>query len=203
MALPCRVRVFSRFNASLFVGCGFPLCIFAAASKGKYVALSVLLPRVGALRMLELCPSLVEQLVWAVGVRGNISGQAVSLLLQFLKAVSEEVGEAAPGLVVKNSTAVMSNCNDVFLAVRPSTLSYAYHAVPLCESCPPYTSCPTSDLRFANHQVIFSLSTFAFLCVLVPSIYSGRFVNTPSGICSAAPAGVTLKQSMAFFVILF
>ncbi len=63
-----------------------------AASKGKYVALAVLLPRVGALRALELCPSLVEQLVWAVGVRGNVSGQAVSLLLQLLKAVGAEVG---------------------------------------------------------------------------------------------------------------
>lgn len=55
------------------------------------MALAVLLPRVGALRALELCPSLVEQLVWAVGVRGNVSGQAVSLLLQFLKAMSAEV----------------------------------------------------------------------------------------------------------------
>lgn len=55
------------------------------------MALAVLLPRVGALRALELCPSLVEQLVWAVGVRGNVSGQAVSLLLQFLKAMSTEV----------------------------------------------------------------------------------------------------------------
>lgn len=62
-----------------------------ATSKGKYVALAVLLPRVGALRALELCPSLVEQLVWAVGVRGNVSGQAVSLLLQFLQAMSSEV----------------------------------------------------------------------------------------------------------------
>eukprot|EP00752_Nemacystus_decipiens_P004263 g3894.t1 len=61
-----------------------------ATSKGKYVSLAVLLPRVGALRALELCPSLVEQLVWAVGVRGNVSGQAVSLLIQFLKAMSTE-----------------------------------------------------------------------------------------------------------------
>eukprot|EP00903_Cladosiphon_okamuranus_P018216 g16755.t1 len=61
-----------------------------ATSKGKYVALAVLLPRVGALRALELCPSLVEQLVWAVGVRGNVSGPAVSLLLQFLKAMGAE-----------------------------------------------------------------------------------------------------------------
>lgn len=65
----------------------------AATSKGKYVALAVLLPRVGALRTLELCPSLVEQLVWAVGVRGNVSGQAVSLLLQFLQALGTEVRE--------------------------------------------------------------------------------------------------------------
>lgn len=63
----------------------------AATSKGKYVALAVLLPRVGAVRALELCPSLVEQLVWAVGVRGNVSGQAVSLLLQLLKAIAAEV----------------------------------------------------------------------------------------------------------------
>lgn len=100
-----------------------------AASKGKYVALTVLLPRVGALRMLELCPSLVEQLVWAVGVRGNISGQAVSLLLQFLKAMSEEVGEVAHGLVVRSSISVTSNRNDVFLVVRPSMLSY--HTIPV------------------------------------------------------------------------
>ncbi|CAB1101686.1 unnamed protein product [Ectocarpus sp. CCAP 1310/34] len=90
--------------------------MFAAVSKGKYVALSVLLPRVGALRMLELCSSLVEQLVWAVGFRGNTSGQAVSVLLQFLKAVSEEVGEAAPGLVVKNSMSDPPRC----LIMRPS-----------------------------------------------------------------------------------
>lgn len=67
------------------------LFCLTASSKGKYVALSVLLPRVGALRMLELYPALVEQLVWAVGVRGNVSGQATSLLLQFLKAMSLEV----------------------------------------------------------------------------------------------------------------
>lgn len=65
--------------------------VLAAASKGKYVALAVLLPRVGAVQMLEMCPSFVEQLVWAVGVRGNVSGQAVSLLLQFLKAMTTEV----------------------------------------------------------------------------------------------------------------
>ncbi|CAM9102187.1 unnamed protein product, partial [Hapterophycus canaliculatus] len=69
----------------------------SAASKGKYVALAVLLPRVGAVRMLELCPSFVEQLVWAVGVRGNVSGQAVSLLLQFLKAMSTEVSRRSVG----------------------------------------------------------------------------------------------------------
>lgn len=55
------------------------------------MALGVLLPRLGALRLLELCPSLVEQLVWAVGVRGNVSGQATTLLLQFLTAISTEV----------------------------------------------------------------------------------------------------------------
>lgn len=55
------------------------------------MALGVLLPRVGSLRLLELCPSLVEQLVWAVGVRGNVSGQATTLLLQFFKAISTEV----------------------------------------------------------------------------------------------------------------
>lgn len=64
------------------------------AAKGKYVALAVLLPRVGARRLLELCPSVVEQLVWAVGVRGNVSGQATSLLLQFLKALAKEVNRA-------------------------------------------------------------------------------------------------------------
>ncbi|CAM9221310.1 unnamed protein product [Ectocarpus fasciculatus] len=88
-----------------------------ASSKGKYVALAVLLPRVGALRMLELCPSLVEQLVWAVGVKGNISGQAVSLLLQFLKAVSEEqistpqaatAGAAASPLAERHGTAKLA-----------------------------------------------------------------------------------------------
>ncbi|CBJ32757.1 conserved unknown protein [Ectocarpus siliculosus] len=79
-----------------------------AASKGKYVALSVLLPRVGAIRMLELCPSLVEQLVWAVGVRGNISGQAVSLLLQFLKAVSEEQSSAPEAVVARAATSPLA-----------------------------------------------------------------------------------------------
>ncbi|CAM9242712.1 unnamed protein product [Ectocarpus sp. 4 AP-2014] len=89
----------------------------SAASKGKYVALSVLLPRVGALRLLELCPSLVEQLVWAVGIRGNVSGQAVSLLVQFLKAVSAEqspaheavvVGAAASPLAERSGTATLA-----------------------------------------------------------------------------------------------
>ncbi|CAN0488263.1 unnamed protein product, partial [Ectocarpus sp. 12 AP-2014] len=96
-----------------------------AASKGKYVALSVLLPRVGALRMLELCPSLVEQLVWAVGVRGNISGQAVSLLLQFLKAVSEEQS-SAPEAVVAGAAASP-------LAERSGTASLAPAASPVAK----------------------------------------------------------------------
>lgn len=83
-----RVVRFSLFAISQFSCC---FVVLTAASKGKYVALAVLLPRVGAARMLELCHSFVEQLVWAVGVRGNVSGQAVSLLLQFLKALSTEV----------------------------------------------------------------------------------------------------------------
>lgn len=41
--------------------------------------------------MLELFPSIAEQLVWAVGMRENVSGQATSLLLQFLKAITVEV----------------------------------------------------------------------------------------------------------------
>ncbi|CAN0161291.1 unnamed protein product [Ectocarpus sp. 6 AP-2014] len=96
-----------------------------AASKGKYVALSVLLPRVGALRMLELCPSLVEQLVWAVGVRGNISGQAVSLLLQFLKAVSEEQSSAPEAVVARAATSP--------LAERSGTATLAPAASPVAK----------------------------------------------------------------------
>lgn len=74
-------------NARCTLAC---LCL-TATFKGKYAALGVLLPRVGALRLLDLCPSLVEQLVWAVGVRGNVSGQATTLLLEVLKAISTEV----------------------------------------------------------------------------------------------------------------
>ena len=63
----------------------------AASDKGKYVAMVVLLPQVGALRLINLCPSIVEQLVWAVGIRGNVSGQATSLLLQVLELLKQEV----------------------------------------------------------------------------------------------------------------
>ena len=40
---------------------------------------------------MRLCPSLVKQVVWAVGIRGNVSGQAASLLLELVDALKKEV----------------------------------------------------------------------------------------------------------------
>lgn len=65
--------------------------MFSVSSKARYIALTVLLPRVGALRLLELGPPLVDELVWAVGARGNVSGHATSFLLQLITAATQEV----------------------------------------------------------------------------------------------------------------
>ncbi|KAG5181989.1 hypothetical protein JKP88DRAFT_245913 [Tribonema minus] len=61
-----------------------------AEQKGKYMALSTLLPRVGALRLLPLQPDLVERLLDAVGSHVGVASQAVQLLIQLLTAVCDE-----------------------------------------------------------------------------------------------------------------
>lgn len=81
-----------------------------ASNKGKYIALAVLLPRIGALQSITLCPSLVKQLVCAVGVRGNVSGQATSLLLQLLDSLKQEVRYPSSSYLIYYTLDASNSC---------------------------------------------------------------------------------------------